>query len=196
MTRTKSTYLAIVAILLSPMAANADLIMVIDNDGGFARFSLSGSDTVVSGTSNTNGFWLFEALAVSMFNTSLDQPFQLTSGSGSLSTTTAGTLGIFDVYAGSGRTSCCHFGVRSTGGMQMVAGDLVSWSGMFTTNMSFSVLNAGIYDFGQLTAYDYEAAILDGGLQIRIGQVPEPGTLALLGIGLFGLGLATRRKQA
>ena len=28
-----------------------------------------------------------------------------------------------------------------------------------------------------------------------VEQVPEPGTLALLGIGLFGMGLARRRKK-
>jgi len=40
--------------------------------------------------------------------------------------------------------------------------------------------------------------LLHDGYQIRIGAqaVPEPGTLALLSIGLFGVGLARRRAKS
>ena len=48
------------AVLVScALPANAGLLMAIDDDGGFARFALSGSDLVVSGFSGVNGFWVF-----------------------------------------------------------------------------------------------------------------------------------------
>jgi len=48
-------------------------------------------------------------------------------------------------------------------------------------------------DFGDGFGYVYNV----GGINaVEIQQVPEPGTLALLGIGLFGMGLARRNKKA
>jgi len=47
--------------------------------------------------------------------------------------------------------------------------------------------------FGDGFGYVYNV----GGINaVEIQQVPEPGTLALLGIGLFGMGLARRNKKA
>lgn len=66
--------------------------------------------------------------------------------------------------------------------------------------MEYTFTTAGVYSigFGVTNALDdiYDSAFAFAGVSINetpIGQVPEPGTLGLLGLGLLGLG-AIRRK--
>ena len=66
-------------------------------------------------------------------------------------------------------------------GPKVGTGALIQW-----TN-SAVITNAGVLVFADSqSAATFEAVV---------SSVPEPGTLALLGIGLFGMGLARRKKQ-
>ena len=188
MTRTKSLYLALLAVLLSPMAANADPIL----DSMDSHWTALGGDVT----------------------------FEITYLSGSLAAT--GDL-VFGVYRASDMALATVFGNGYALGDTYSAPSAAFGGAIFGfylsntgtgfggpyTYYSDSLLNPSGSD--AMAAYDlgggawmieFEDLFLPlspgfGDLRVRatgITNVPEPGTLALLGIGLFGMGLARRKK--
>ena len=157
MTRTKSTFLALLAVLLSPMAANADPITVgydsTSPDGLFGSFS--GTDT------NNDGLLTFGELDSWTANFGC--------GSGGCDLSFLNDLGDFDYVANSWIAN----------GLQW---DQITEDAYMTWNNWASSASTSNATWGFVTTVSSATS------------VPEPGTLALFGIGLFGMGLARRKK--
>ena len=70
----------------------------------------------------------------------------------------------------------------------------ICYPGPCDTTAPYNFPTEGFY-IGVANATQYAAAIQNK-VRIVTGQLPEPGTIALAGLALAGLGLARRRKQA
>jgi hypothetical protein len=153
--------LAVVIVLLSPMAANADLIEV-------------------TGAGENNGYW-----EITLVEGSFDS---------------LESLLVSQVWWGE---NIVDFGLATIfadalGGVSGVDNFLLGLGPLFayfanTTDLYFSSYGDGTSfgpGAGPIVSHDQ--------LSVRVfataTRVPEPGTLALFGIGLLGMGLARRRK--
>ena len=191
MNKIKSIYRAFVAVLLSPMAANAVLIELTYDDLGDQTI---GTDNIVgTGTYSFDGPAIVGSYALSSLT---NMAFSASFDSGETFDTSdiltnLDFTGIFIYAAGGGR-----FGLLFTGNGGMTSGgslDLLNGFGQFLTHEPSSAINDPIGCCGGDGIVNLYSTELYFGDYQGLTAVPEPGTLALLGIGLFGM--AVRRRK-
>ena len=195
MNKTKSIYLALLAVLLSPMAANADVIVDTGNNGGGIRYVLSGSQWIAG-------------------QFSIVDDYSITSIQGWIGVSNLGdlTVAIYSDIAGLPGTELYSSAFTSSGANSWQGLTGLAWDIVSGTYFAAFEVRPGQSFFGELPGGAINplpgyAFTTDGNwvefdginssfrINADAASVPEPGTLALLGLGLAGMGMTRRKKK-
>ncbi|HOP17483.1 MAG: PEP-CTERM sorting domain-containing protein [Chromatiaceae bacterium] len=194
----KRTLFGMLLILATTTTASAGIIINVADNGGFAEFTFTGSDTLSTSGNMFNGFWVAADRVPNLMNGSYNTDGSVTSGAASFSFG-ATSYSVVDVWEGFATgVGNYAFGWRTSGATpgSQSAGTAVSISGSILTDVLFAHFNQGVF-FSQYIGPHSDApdAMLRDGITINVGegQVPVPTPLALLGLGLAAIGW-TKRK--
>lgn len=191
----RKIYLAALVVLLSPMAANADVVITVAEAGGDVVFDISGS-LDLTGASSAGAGSVYGRGIIGGGNN-----WYVAGGDGGAWESYAlsafdGSFGTLLTYFSS-PTSIAgdRFFIWGNGGLVQQVGVAQGYVSGAAISSSFLFSGVTFANLGLIEGtYDY--SIPNSLIRMNIGRVsvPEPSTFALLGLGLAGIGFARRKK--